>query len=65
MLASLGETLPQELDRQGSRALAQEISTLRLSGGLLALDAELEAIDEVSRWCARGPRDARLRIEAR
>jgi hypothetical protein len=63
-LASLDPRRAHELDKTTAKQLADEASRLRASAALPDLDAELVAIAEVARWCARSPRQSWLRIAA-
>ena len=62
-LASLEPYGPYELDKATARQLADEASRLRAAGELPDLDADLVAIAEVARWCARADKASWLRIE--
>jgi hypothetical protein len=53
LLASLGRYTRRELDKQGARRLADELTRLRASGELIELDHELVAATEVASWCSR------------
>jgi hypothetical protein len=62
-LASLDPYGPHKLDKATARQLAEEASRLRASAELPDLDADLVAIAEVARWCARAEKGSWLRIE--
>ncbi len=62
-LASLDRHGPHELDKATARQLAEEASRLRAGAELPDLDADLVAIAEVARWCARADKASWLRIE--
>lgn len=52
LVAALAE-LPCELDKDAAATLAAELSELRQSGSLLALDDDVVALAELARFCAR------------
>ena len=51
-----------QLDKREARRLADELTRLRASAGLLELDDELTALAAVANWCARATGPAWLRI---
>ena len=64
LLSTLDPHGPHELDKQRARALAEEATSLRISGELPDLDDDLTMVAEVARWCARASEGSWLRIEA-
>jgi predicted house-cleaning noncanonical NTP pyrophosphatase (MazG superfamily) len=65
LLSSLDLDGRHELDKQGSRQLAEEATELRMSGELPELDDDLTVIAELARWCAHASGKARLTIVRR
>jgi hypothetical protein len=63
LLASLGRYGP-ELGKPEARQLAEEATTLRATGALPELDADLTAIAEVANWCARARGDSWLTVRS-
>ncbi|HZO96932.1 MAG TPA: hypothetical protein VFB42_06135 [Gaiellaceae bacterium] len=63
LLPSLDRRGRRELDKREAARLAAELTTVRASGELLDLDADLTAVAEVARWCAHAPRGSWLRVE--
>jgi hypothetical protein len=61
--SSLADAGTQELDKHAARALAEEVSRLRVAAVLLELDDDLTAVAAVANWCARATDDAWLRVE--
>jgi hypothetical protein len=53
VISSLGAGGLTELEKEDARALAEELSSLRVSGELLDLDDDVVAVAELGRWCAR------------
>ena len=62
LLSSLERRGAQELDKEGARRLAHELTRLRRSAEILELDEDVTALAEVARWCARAGGSAWLRI---
>jgi hypothetical protein len=63
LLATLDLYGRHELDKRRARALAEETTSLRISGELPDLDDDLTMVAEVARWCARASEGSWLRIE--
>ena len=63
LLASLRPNEAHELDKDGAHRLAEEMTDVRRSGAVPDLDADLTAITEVARWCARATKRSWMRIE--
>ena len=63
LLSSLDQYGPHELDKQEARQLADEATSIRMSGELPDLDDDLTAIAEVARWCAHASKDSWMKIE--
>jgi len=62
LLSSIDQHGPHELDKQTARRLAEEATSLRMSGELPDLDDDLIAVCELARWCARASDDSWMRI---
>jgi hypothetical protein len=62
LLSSIDQHGSHELDKQTARRLAEEATSLRMSGELPELDDDLVAVCELARWCARAPDDSWMRI---
>jgi hypothetical protein len=62
LLSSIDQQGPHELDKQTARRLAEEATSLRVSGELPDLDDDLIAVCELARWCARAPDGSWMRV---
>src|ERR1700730_11883607 len=63
LLSSLDKCGPHKLTKAEAQQLADEAGSLRSGGELRDLDADLTALAEVARWCARASGDSWMKIE--
>jgi hypothetical protein len=63
LLASLDQYGPHELDKRQAAQFAEEVTRIRTSAEVPELDADLTAIAEVARWCARATDESWMKIE--